>query len=52
MNGIIYIVVIACLIGWMVGFYFFEAGDLIHILLVMSISLVLFKIYQEERIYK
>ncbi len=52
MNGLLYIIVITCLIGWMIGFYLFNAGELIHVLLVMSIGLVVFKMYQEEKIFK
>ncbi len=52
MNGLIYIVAITFILAWLIGFFLLGAGEGIHVLLVISIGIVLFKIYQEEQIYK
>ena len=51
MNGLIYIVTIALILTWMVGFFIMEAGDMVHVLLSVAIGLVAFKMMKEERIY-
>jgi hypothetical protein len=49
MNGLIYLITITCILAWLIGFFVFNAGEMVHILLVMAIALVVFKLYQEER---
>jgi hypothetical protein len=42
MRSILYIVAVILIIGWIFGFFFYSAGQIIHILLVIAIiSLIL-----------
>lgn len=44
MGNLLYIVAIILLIGWAVGAFYFSLGGLIHILLVIAIIAVLFRL--------
>jgi hypothetical protein len=37
MRGILYIIAVILVIGWILGFFVYSAGQLIHILLVLAI---------------
>lgn len=42
MRSILYIIAVILVIGWIFGFFFYSAGQIIHILLVIAlISLIL-----------
>jgi len=42
MRSILYIIAVILIIGWIFGFFFYSAGQIIHILLVIAIiSLIL-----------
>lgn len=49
MSSILYIVAVLLIIGWAIGFIGFQAGGLIHILLVIAIIAVLLNIIQGRR---
>jgi len=42
MSGLLYIIAIILLIGWLLGFFVFSLGEFIHILLVFAIIAILF----------
>lgn len=44
MENLLYIIAVILVIAWAVGFVGFHAGGLIHILLVIAIIAVLFRI--------
>lgn len=44
MGNLLYIIAVILIIGWAVGFVGFNAGGLIHILLVIAIIAVLFRV--------
>ncbi len=44
MNNLLYIIAVILLIGWALGSFAFNAGGLIHILLVIAVIAVLFRI--------
>lgn len=44
MRNILYLVAVVLVIGWALGFFVYSAGSLIHILLVIAIIAILFKI--------
>ena len=44
MGNLLYIVAVILIIGWAVGFVGFNAGGLIHILLVIAIIAVLIRV--------
>ncbi|MEO7923260.1 MAG: lmo0937 family membrane protein [Chitinophagaceae bacterium] len=42
----LYLVAVILLIGWLLGFFVFSAGGFIHILLVIAIIAILFRLIQ------
>lgn len=50
MNGLLYIIAIVLLIGWVLGAFVFSVGKLIHILLVLAIIAVLIRIIRGDRV--
>lgn len=44
MRDLLYIVAVVLVIGWALGFFVYDIGSLIHILLVIAIIAILFKI--------
>ncbi|MBD0377994.1 MAG: lmo0937 family membrane protein [Flavisolibacter sp.] len=41
MRSLLYIVAVILIIGWLLGFFYWNAGGLIHILLVIAIIALL-----------
>ena len=41
MRNLLYIIAVICVIGWLLGFFAYSTGQLIHILLVIAIIAVL-----------
>ncbi len=51
MGDIIWIIVVLCVIGWLVGFLAFPAiGGLIHIVLVIAVILIIYKLITGRRV--
>lgn len=50
MSGLLYIIAIILLIGWLLGFFIFNLGSLIHILLVIAVVAILFRLIRGSRI--
>jgi hypothetical protein len=46
MGTVLYTVAVLLVIGWVIGFFFYNAGDLIHVLLVLALIAVLIKVAQ------
>lgn len=46
MGTILYTVAVLLVIGWAIGFFFYNAGDLIHVLLVLALFAVLIRVAQ------
>lgn len=44
MGGLLYIIAIILVIGWAIGFFAYSAGGIIHILLVIAIIAILFRL--------
>lgn len=44
MGGLLYIIAVILIIGWLLGFFVWHAGGLIHILLVIAVIAILLKI--------
>jgi hypothetical protein len=44
MNNLLYIIAVILIIGWLIGFIGFNAGGLIHILLVIAIIAVILRL--------
>ncbi|MCX6231279.1 MAG: lmo0937 family membrane protein [Bacteroidetes bacterium] len=50
MGNLLYIIALILLIGWAVGFIGYNAGGIIHILLVIAVIAVLLRIIQGKKI--
>ena len=44
MTSILYVVAVILIIGWLLGFFVFHAGGLIHILLVIAIIAIILRV--------
>lgn len=44
MGNLLYIVAVILIIGWAVGFFAYSAGGIIHILLVIALIAILFRL--------
>ncbi|MBC7777655.1 MAG: lmo0937 family membrane protein [Phycisphaerae bacterium] len=44
MGNLLYIIAVILIIGWAVGFVGFNAGGLIHILLVIAVIVILLRV--------
>ena len=49
MGNLLYIIAVILLIAWAIGLVGFHAGGLIHVLLVIAIIAVLFRVIQGRR---
>lgn len=49
MSGLLYILAPILIIGWLLGFFIFHAGGIIHILLVIAIIAVILRVIRGER---
>ena len=50
MSNLLYKVAFILIIGWLVGFLGFQAGPLIHLLLVFAVIAVILSIIQRRKI--
>jgi hypothetical protein len=46
----LYLIAVILLIGWLLGFFVFSAGGLIHILLVIAIIAILLRLIRGDRV--
>ena len=44
MNGLLYLIAVLLVIGWIFGFFVYSAGGLIHVLLVLAAVAVLIRL--------
>lgn len=49
MGSLLYLLAVILIIGWLLGFFAFHAGGLIHILLVIAIIAILLRIIGGSR---
>ena len=49
MGNLLYLIAVILIIGWLVGFFVYGAGGIIHALLVLAIVAVLFNIISGSR---
>jgi hypothetical protein len=50
MGNLLYIIAVILLVGWAIGFIGLHVGGLIHILLVIAIIAILFRLIQGRRV--
>jgi hypothetical protein len=46
MGSILYILAVILIIGWLVGFFAFHAGGIIHLLLVIAVIAIVIRLIQ------
>lgn len=50
MGNLLYIIAVILIIGWLLGYFAFHAGGLIHVLLVIAIIVILLRIIQGRKV--
>lgn len=50
MGNLLYVVAVVLIIGWAVGFIGYNAGGLIHVLLVIAVIAIIVKVIQGRKI--
>jgi len=50
MRDILYLIAVILIIGWALGFFYYSVGGLIHILLVIAIIAILFRLIRGDRV--
>jgi hypothetical protein len=50
MGNLLYIVAVVFILLWAIGYLAFDSGQMIHILLVIAVVAVLFRVIQGRRI--
>ena len=46
----LYIIAVILIIGWLLGFFVFSAGGIIHILLVIAIIAIILRLIRGDRV--
>ena len=49
MSNVLYIIAVILIIGWAIGFFAYSVGGLIHVLLVIAIIAIIFRLIQGKR---
>jgi len=44
MSSILYLIAVVLIIGWILGFFVFSAGSIIHVLLVLAVIAILIRL--------
>jgi hypothetical protein len=50
MGNLLYVIAVILIIGWAIGFIGFNAGGLIHILLVIALIAIILRVIQGRKI--
>ena len=50
MGNLLYIIAVILIIGWAIGFFAYSAGGIIHILLVIALIAIIFRVIQGRRV--
>ena len=51
MGNILYVIAVFLVVAWAIGFLAFSAGGIIHILIVIAIIAVIFRVIQGRKIF-
>lgn len=49
MDNLLYLIAVILVIGWLVGFIGYSAGGLIHLLLVLALIAIIFRVIQGRK---
>mgnify|MGYP003390911144 FL=1 len=50
MGNLLYIIAVILIVGWLVGYFGYHAGGLIHILLIIALIVIILRIIQGKKI--
>jgi Family of unknown function (DUF5670) len=50
MSNLLYIVAVVLIIGWLLGFFVFHAGGIIHALLVIALIAIILRVIQGKKV--
>lgn len=50
MGNLLYVVAVVLIIGWLVGFFAFHVGGIIHALLVIAFVIIAVRVIQGRRV--
>ena len=50
MRNLLYLVAVILIIGWVIGFFAYSVGSVIHILLVIAIIAILLNVIQGRKV--
>lgn len=50
MGNLLYIIAVILIVGWLVGYFGYHSGGLIHILLVIALIVIILRIIQGKKI--
>ncbi len=50
MGNLLYVIAVILIIGWLLGFFAFHVGGIIHLLLVIAVIVILVRIIQGRKI--
>ncbi|MBK7637279.1 MAG: lmo0937 family membrane protein [Saprospiraceae bacterium] len=50
MGNLLYVIAVILILGWLIGFIGYNAGGIIHILLVIAVVAVLLRVIQGRRV--
>ncbi|HBX50084.1 MAG TPA: lmo0937 family membrane protein [Bacteroidales bacterium] len=51
MTQILYVIAVLLIIAWLIGFFAFNAGKMIHVLLVIAFIAVLLRVIRGKKIF-
>ncbi|GAA4308128.1 lmo0937 family membrane protein [Compostibacter hankyongensis] len=49
MRGLLYLIAVILIIGWILGFFVYSVGAIIHVLLVIAVIVILLDIIRGRR---
>ena len=49
MSSLLYLIAVLLIIGWILGFFVFSAGSIIHVLLVLAVIAILIRVIGGSR---
>ena len=50
MGSLLYIIAVTLVIAWAIGFFAYSAGGIIHILLVIALIAIIFRVIQGRKV--
>ncbi|MEQ8243927.1 lmo0937 family membrane protein [Fulvivirga sp.] len=50
MSNLLYFIAVILIVGWLLGFFYFSLGAIIHLLLVFAVIAVLFRLISGRRL--